>query len=854
MDKNLAVSVTIGARAGTALAAFGNIKQSLAGLGQATSLLKNKQTELGNAIQRHMGTLAPKTLATMNREYVRLGQTIDQLQSKQARLNRLQAQGETLRNTRADLRSQAMETIGTSVALAVPVVQSVRLAAGYQDAIKDVAITGDMTPKEEAKLGQTVRDAAMRFNQMQSEVAKGVGILIAEGMSPDKAKDQVGLLAKFTTATRASMEDAARMNVAFDQLGVKDKELAFNQATKGGKQGSFEVKDMARWFPELGGQLKSLGVVGNEAVVNMASRLQIARRTAGSNDEAANNFKNFLAKLTSPDTQQDFAKIGVNLQGSLINIAKQGFDPVEGAVGIIMEKMRTASPQAAAELEKLSAELSSIKDPAERAAEMERRRTMIEALGNRAGLSSMFQDMQAMSYLLAEVQNRGDLKKIREEVQTGKGKSGKSQIDEDFEKRMTGATEQFKKFKIGMVDIGITLGDALLPSINALTQEMIPVVKSFGDWVKANPDLVKGAIGLAGGLLASKLGFIGLKYALNLALTPFHAVATACTVLSSRFTIVRALLAGGVPRLPLLLQFFGMSAQRAGQLASMLGKLGSGMGWLSAKAMALGRALGSGLMRGGLMVGRTLLWLGRALLMNPIGLLITGIAIGAYLIYRHWDKIKPWFQGLWAGVKAAFAGGIGGVAKLILNWSPLGLFYKAFAGVMKWFGVSLPKNFTDFGGMLIGGLVNGIKAKIGAAKEAIVGFGQGVKGWFANTLGIKSPSRVFMGFGDNIAQGAALGISRSTAQASKAAGHMAQATLKAASQASAPASMVNRAQSGAGPMSGGGVVVHLTQTFNLEGGGKELKSQIQQATQLTVHELEKLMERVVANQRRRGYA
>ena len=57
------------------------------------------------------------------------------------------------------------------------------------------------------------------------------------------------------------------------------------------------------------------------------------------------------------------------------------------------------------ELKKLSLELSKIKDPVMRAAELERRRVFIEALGQKSGLGKMFQDMQAMSYLLAEVQN-----------------------------------------------------------------------------------------------------------------------------------------------------------------------------------------------------------------------------------------------------------------------------------------------------------------------------------------------------------------------------------------------------------------------------------------------------------------
>ena len=82
----------------------------------------------------------------------------------------------------------------------------------------------------------------------------------------------------------------------------------------------------------------------------------------------------------------------------------------------------------------------------------------------------------------------------------------------------------------------------------------------------------------------------------------------------------------------------------------------------------------------------------------------------------------------------AFAGGIGGVSRLILNWSPLGLFYKAFAGVMKWFNIDLPGQFTEFGGHLIDGLVNGIKNKWESLKSTVTEMGDSVGGWFKEKL------------------------------------------------------------------------------------------------------------------------
>ncbi|OEZ90089.1 hypothetical protein JAB9_54100 [Janthinobacterium sp. HH107] len=242
--------------------------------------------------------------------------------------------------------------------------------------------------------------------------------------------------------------------------------------------------------------------------------------------------------------------------------------------------------------------------------------------------------------------------------------------------------------------------------------------------------------------------------------------------------------------------------------------------------------------------GRAVLWLGRALLMTPIGIAITVIAGAAFLIYKYWEPIKGFFTGIWSHVKTAFASGIGGVSALIVNWSPLGLFYRAFAGVlgwfgialparfsdfgsglllrmasgitsslnviyqcwepvktffagvwpqikatcagglagisaliinwspvgvfyqafagvMSWFGIKLPAQFTEFGANILRGLVNGITGSMGAVKDAISNAGASTIAWFKEKLGIHSPSRVFAQLGDYTMQGLAVGLDRS---------------------------------------------------------------------------------------------
>ncbi|OHW40857.1 phage tail tape measure protein [Pseudomonas sp. 06C 126] len=136
---------------------------------------------------------------------------------------------------------------------------------------------------------------------------------------------------------------------------------------------------------------------------------------------------------------------------------------------------------------------------------------------------------------------------------------------------------------------------------------------------------------------------------------------------------------------------------------------------------------------------------------NPIVLVIAAVvaalAAGAYLIYTNWDAVKNYFASAWTEIKAGFSGGIVGIINTLANFSPIGLIYQAFAGVLSYLGVDLPSRFTEFGNMIVNGLVNGLLAGLGSVKTAISSIGDASIGWFKEKLGIHSPSRVFAELG-----------------------------------------------------------------------------------------------------------
>jgi TP901 family phage tail tape measure protein len=279
------------------------------------------------------------------------------------------------------------------------------------------------------------------------------------------------------------------------------------------------------------------------------------------------------------------------------------------------------------------------------------------------------------------------------------------------------------------------LGETIAPELKATTEWLGETAQNVGAWARENPRLAGGLMKTAAVLAVLLTAGGALLLMLGSILGPLAALKFAMTTLG---------LQGGI-------------------LSTVLGGAGAALR----------------------MVGSAVLFIGRALLMNPIGLAITAIGLAAYAIYTYWEPIKGFFGGLWDQVKGAFSGGLGGIAALILNWSPLGLFYQAFASVLSWFGIQLPAKFSELGANLTAGLVNGIIGGLGAVKDAIGNVGATAIAWFKEKLGIHSPSRVFGELGGFISQGAALGMESEQGRVVRAAVGLATAATTAFTPAAA---------------------------------------------------------------------
>ncbi|SDG27254.1 phage tail tape measure protein, TP901 family, core region [Onishia taeanensis] len=269
-------------------------------------------------------------------------------------------------------------------------------------------------------------------------------------------------------------------------------------------------------------------------------------------------------------------------------------------------------------------------------------------------------------------------------------------------------------------EVGITITDTNDGPLRDLIQNVTDITRGVGNWMKANPDLTAQ-------------------------LTTAAAVVAGLVTVGGGLTLMLASILG-----PIALARYGMA---------MFGIKGGG----------LIRVLGSIAKNAIPMVIGALRMLGAAAMANPILAIIAAVAAGALFIWQNWDWLGPKFQALWENMKewpgkawetitGAFNEGIGGVTRLLANWSPMGIIWRGITEGLTAMGVEIPEKFMGLGNAIVDGLMAGIDAKWQALKDKVSSLTDGVSGWFKDALGINSPSRVFAGYGRNTLEGYQQGL------------------------------------------------------------------------------------------------
>lgn len=700
------------------------------------------------------------------------------------------------------LASSATAVMGSIRGLADPAIK-------FESAMADVRKVVDFdTPEQFKEMGNDILKLTRTIPMAGEEIA---AIVAAGGQSGVARENLLGYA-----------KDAATMGVAFDMAAGDAGEAMATMANVLGKP----ITEMAQ-FGDVINHLSDNANSKAKDIVNVITRVGSDTRMLGlSENQAAALGSTFLSMGKAPELAAQAVK---GMSSAFLQLKAGAHEKELKQLGF------TTKSFAAAMNKDAQGAISSFIEKVKKMPKDKQYPLLAKVFGKQYADDVLLLAQNTGEYnrqlgLLQETDANGNLKYI-------------GSMQREFENRSNTTENKLTKLKNSLTEMAEKIGRAFLPVITSFVENITPVIYSITEWVETNPQLMEWVLTIGGGIGAVVGGLLTLH---------------------SAFSFVTA---GLLPFLKLG-KFLG--GFLGNFLFSAISKLSLGFGYLIGY-----------IAKGAMMFSKAIFMMSRALLTNPIGLLIAGIAVAAYLIYDNWGKIGPWFAELWQTVSGAFSSawssitnfcseawtnisnfftsGIGNITATILDWSPLGLFQQVFSTVLSWFGIDVPSKFSDFGKNMIDGLVNGIKNAWESAKQIVSDLGEGIKGWFAEKLGIHSPSRVFKGYGVNVVEGLAIGMNKSISMAEDASDNLSSAVglngvshntglltnYQPLNRAEVMSSATTQAQ---------GITVHFNPTINVNGGDRNgVLNQVEQGLKMSLSEFEMMLKRVLDQQQRRAY-
>ncbi|MDZ7184125.1 phage tail tape measure protein [Escherichia coli] len=289
-----------------------------------------------------------------------------------------------------------------------------QLAMMANTAFSDGGLEGRKAGLEQMK--SSIRNAVTYGGGTKEDAAETLDALLKDGgISFDTASKWLPELMKYATASGASATDLANVMLKGKKtFGFRDEDIStvLNMAIAAGKEGSFELNDMARWLSQQMGSASAAGMKGKDDFVKILALNEAAAITAGSSDEAGNNVVNLLAKLTSHDIETaaksiDYNGKGIDFSGTLTEARKHGLDPID-ALSSLIDKI-VASDKRYQELQK---KLSSARDKGEQTAVYDSMAKLLEGFG----VGKLVADRQALMALLAYRNNPEYRKKVEDAI------------------------------------------------------------------------------------------------------------------------------------------------------------------------------------------------------------------------------------------------------------------------------------------------------------------------------------------------------------------------------------------------------------------------------------------------------
>ncbi|MFV0934545.1 phage tail tape measure protein [Pseudomonas jessenii] len=467
------------------------------GAANADALLRKLETNTNSL--RKQGV----EVGRLRQEYLALGKVVRSAEFKAKGMAQVQEGQESLRSG-----------FGTAVAGTTLAAVPTKVSADFQAIIRDIAIkSGTANTQQEVNTARDIVQTSKDTGMANTQVAELVNQLVGGGMDLTEALKYAPVAAKFAVGQGASGTDTAKMILAMQNnakiTDPKKMEQALASVALLGQQGSFEAADMAKWFPELLAQMASSGITGQDAVTQLGAMLQVQIKSAGSADEAANNLKNWIAKIGSGETVKGYADAGIDYQGSMNAAIGKGLSTFEASFELARRYVEKTDPKKAKQLDQGLTQINQETDPAKAQA-------MADALAATLRTGDVFADMQVKTALMAYTQNKKMYADLKRDASNPNGQR-KDILDKNLSERREASSQRWAETGQAFNDSLRAIGDALRPATDALATGIGAAARGLTALSEETPKVVMGLAALSAGALLLGKAWAALKIGRGLA-------------------------------------------------------------------------------------------------------------------------------------------------------------------------------------------------------------------------------------------------------------------------------------------------------------------------------------------------
>ncbi|RRO11296.1 phage tail tape measure protein [Pectobacterium aquaticum] len=702
-------------------ATLDDTKKSLQPLSDSLKQAQEWQRQFNQSLER-FGTVSLRSTQVTSR----LSQSLRELETNQERLARSQSRQETLRSRRGELAEDFQTKRAQFDSVMKPIVASVTRYASFEAQLRGISVAHGISSEQEKLMGQQLRQSSQQVNQTPDALLSSAGQLLDRGMSKEQVTDVAEVLGKTSTASGAALSDltalSATLDGVFNLKGAKALEESFSRMLAGTKQG-FSMASMAQYATALAPGFTAMGATGNQALSQLVSSLS-ATKGADTEANTAARLESFMNSVGRTDIADSYDNAGVDYNASLKSYMKGGYSQYDAAVQISNRFIDSKGSQ-----------FQQLWDKASKTGNVDAQQSLLQ----RYGLQEVFRTPDAVNHAMSMKQNWQNYQANQQRMNSS---AATQTLGLDFARQNDTLTGRWNQMTTSVMNIALNVGEALVPVLVSLSDILIPILDQLVTWTAVNPELVRGIVMAVAGFFAFRMALSGAKLGITTLLSPLLSVWD------------------GILQVQRGWQLFNAGLRTTGVLQGIGGTLSRLVGG----AGTLGRMLGGVLRSGLMMAGRAVLFLGRILLMNPIGLAVTAIAGAAYLIYRYWEPVSAFFKNLWSQVSQAFnagwealnnavSGGIVGIAALLLDWSPFGVIYSVFSNAINELGIQLPSSLSELGGVIIDALVKGLTSAFPELKNVLKTIDEFIPDSVKDFLGIGSKTISIEAGGQSVAVG-----------------------------------------------------------------------------------------------------